>query len=232
MCRCVVGYFFAVQNIEFAYGSFYRYPYRNSFGNHLGVAILEAGTVWLLFSFNYSSTVKWCVCFALHSIFLFVSTGRYILGAESCGCFGSVEIPNEVTIAINSLILIVLVLLVKKNSFVFDGSFREAACRIFVIVFALGSVVVMHEMIGQWSETVFPHKVVTADVESFDGSRVGVPVSCAVAISNHGEEDCRIVGLKRSCSCISDMPVLGEVITSGNSRTFVLEVLPKKTGLR
>lgn len=70
--------------------------------------IVETSVIVVLFGRN-SYSVKWSVSFALFAILLLISLARFLLGFESCGCFGSIVLPSYASALISVAILSLLI---------------------------------------------------------------------------------------------------------------------------
>lgn len=180
---------------------------------------------------------KWVGCLVTFSVFLMVSSARWILGFDSCGCAGGIEIPPMVAVLANLVVIGLLANMaragnVKLSMIVASLHGIGTATRASLFGAALAALFVsalQWPFLQQRISTYFGIQVVSCDEVQLGDVTVSEPVKFKVKLTNHSMKPVFIVGGGKSCGCIT-LGSVGQVIPPHDSITMDVEVTPKSTG--
>ena len=176
--------------------------------------IVESSVIVVLFGRN-SYSVKWTVCFVLFLGFLFISVVRFLLGFESCGCFGAMVLPSYASALISCVILGLLMrsairtqqsilgILQQGYQAIRDNLAPKASQWIGLVIVLISFTILTFEPVKQRLRKVIDGEGVIAEPVWLDGLVLGQPFQGEITLRNLSIDPVTLVGSKSSCSCMS-----------------------------
>lgn len=206
----------------------------------LGMAIsLELVIAYCLLSKSISLAVKWALSSSLFFLFVLVSSSRFVLGFQSCGCFGVLEVPQWTSLLLSIVVLALLVFQCGLTEVL--KTYRSGFCgirswmakyqleilgaSIAISLFMIVTYRPVKESIAQWlgQRTVAASPVLVDDVTLGDSKRG------TATLTNTSNAVVSVLGIEKSCVCIA-LDFRKTIIAPGKSAVISFQITPKQTG--
>lgn len=195
-----------------------------SFAALVTAVAMEAVVLTSLFRANRRR--KWLLSVSLFSFFAVVSASRFLGGEEGCGCFGALELSPLYSLALNVVILILLIrdraaLLAPSppsDSFLSAEWIGGTIGVLLPIALALALTSTI-QISGR--DRVF------AIIEDLSYDAPGEVYIARVKLVNKHNEPVRVIGYKKSCSCL--LIDERQRIIDPNSSSVIALKIPKKS---
>jgi hypothetical protein len=204
-------------------------------------ALFEMFLVYINFCWRDRSAVAF-IDTAVFSAFAIFAAIRILMGYQSCGCSGGLEIPAWVFLLID--IAIVAYFLRSQasrravsaggksllNSWNATSSDRRGQLA-GIGLFAFAVLLLQLPMANPLRAAILGSPQIIATVKVADSLQFGRTATGVVEISNQSGSPAKVIGLSRSCSCFNtvDDP-FGVVIAANQSVVIPIEVEPKSRG--
>lgn len=173
-----------------------------------GAVFIDAFAAYVACSQCLRIEHKWLVLTFVFFFFLVVSTTRFLMGFQKCGCGGPIEIPQSVSIGVNLSMLTALAITrprIQIETFkTFRSEFSAERASVlagvlfsFVLFIALQSESVMNKT--PWSNET---QDLTAETTNVGDIVLDSTIQTYARISNHSMEPATVIGFQKSCSCL------------------------------
>lgn len=188
-----------------------------------------------------SFAVKWVLLVTTFSVFLLISSIRFTLGFQGCGCFGRLFIPQWTSVVISVVVLLLAVALLpfkglsiretgKSGGNQIAALVRSYSMEIIGISFAsIVFVALTYLPVKQRLISVFGEQLVVAKPVWIEDMSVGKSSLAKVLLLNRHSSPISVVGFKKSCGCIA-LEERRITIPPGAEEEFSFKVIPATPG--
>ena len=171
--------------------------------------IFEAGLLWLLINERQVAS-KWIVAVAGFAVFSLFSLGWVLIGKQSCGCLGVIEVSPFLMLCFDATVLLSLLWFRPNWASVSESGRKfsqltlkpESIGQLAAITCCTGMFVAFQAgLLSKIAPSLLPSKVVSIDNVDIGEVEAGV-FTCQILLKNRSQSDIKIIGDQKSCTCI------------------------------